>query len=105
MAIPVTFCGQRALCAQPDTGEETEEGSGDGGDGAEKTFGVAGALVKVGGGEDLAVEPCGEIGVAVEEGDVVGGDAVSGDGDEAHQDPIADEGGDCQGYFVCASRG
>jgi len=37
-------------------------------------------FVEVRGGEYLAVEPGGEVGVAVEEGDVVGGDAVSGTG-------------------------
>ena len=54
-------------------------------------------LVEVRGGEDLAVEPGGEVGVVVEQRDVVGGDAVAGDGNEAHEDPVADEagGGDC----------
>src|ERR1700680_2240837 len=57
-------------------------------------------LIKVRGGEDLAVEPCGEVGVAVEEGDVVGWDAVSRDGDEAHEDPVTGERGDCPGCFA-----
>ncbi len=59
--------------------------------------GVAGALVEMRGGEDLTIEPGGEVGVAVEQRDGVGGDSVAGDGDEAHEDPVADEGGcgDC----------
>ena len=41
----------------------------------------------------MAVEPGGEVAVGVEEGDVVGGDAEAGDGDEAHERPVADEQG------------
>jgi len=74
----VCLCSECALGAQPDTGEETEEGGGQSGNGAEEAFGIAGALVEVRGGEDLAVEPGSKIGVLVEEGDVAGGDAVSG---------------------------
>ena len=68
-----------------------DERGGEGGDGAEQAFGIAGAFVEMRGGEDLAVEPGGEVGVLVEERDLVGGHAVAGDGDEAHEDPIAEE--------------
>ena len=50
----------------------------------------------LGEGVEGAVEPGGEVAVGVEDGDVVGGDAEAGDGDEAHEGPVADEerGGD-----------
>ena len=55
--------------------------------------GVEGALEET---DNVAVEPVGEVVVRSEDGHVVGGDAESGDGDETHQRPVADEqcGGD-----------
>ena len=52
----------------------------------------------------MAVEPGGEVGVAVEQVDMVGGDVVSGDGDEAHQDPVPGKRGDCQSCFAPPGR-
>ena len=65
-----------------------------------RSLGVACALVKVGGGEDLTVEPCGEIGITVEQGDVMGGNAESRDRDEAHQDPVSGKRSDCERRFA-----
>ena len=92
---------QRAVMA-------AEEGGGDGGEGGEEAFGVAGVLVEATGvegaleeGVEGAVEPGGEVAVGVEEGDVVGGDAEAGDGDEAHERPVADEDGRGEGERGC----
>src|SRR5271157_385923 len=43
------------------------------------------------GGEYLSVDPSDEIAVAVKEGNVVSGKAVTGDGHETHQDPVSAE--------------
>ncbi len=57
----------------------------------------------LGEGDDVAVEPGGEVAVGVEDGDVVRGDAEAGDGDEAHERPVADEqcGGDGEQSAGC----
>ena len=57
---------------------------------------AAGVEAALGEGVEGAVEPGGEVAVGVEDGEVVGGDAEAGDGDEAHERPVADEerGGD-----------
>ena len=48
-------------------------------------------------GDDVAVEPCGEVAVGVEDGDVVCRDAEAGDGNESHERPVADEEGGADG--------
>lgn len=40
---------------------------------------------------EVAVEPCGEVAIGVEDGHVMCRDAVAGDGDEAHERPVSDE--------------
>ncbi len=84
--------------AHPKAGEEAEEGGGDGGEGREEAFGVADGLVEVAGvevtldeGDDVAVKPSDQVLVVVEQWDLVGGCACSGDGDEAEEQPVADE--------------
>ena len=68
--------------AEPEAGEGADERGGDGGDGAEEAFWVAGVFVEgsgvdgaLGEGVDGAVEPGGQVAVGVKDGKVVGGDA------------------------------
>jgi len=98
------FLDDAASGSQPYAGEDTNKRGRKGGQGAEQAFGVAGALVEVRGGEYLAVKPGGEVRVLVEEWDLVGGDAVAGDRDEAHEDPIAEETGDGEDELVLPRR-
>lgn len=86
--------------AEPEGGDGAEDGGDEGGDGGEQAFGVAGVLVEAAGvegaleeGVDTAVEPCDQVAIGVEQGDVVGGYTEAGDGDEAQEGPVADEEG------------
>src|ERR1017187_988604 len=85
---------ERVAGAQPNAGEEAEERCRQRGDCAEEAFGVACPLVEMRGGEDVPVEPCGEICVAIQQWDLVRWRPVAGNWDEAHQEPVADECGD-----------
>ena len=98
--------------AEPEAGDGAEQGGGDGGEGAEEAFGVAGVLVEAsrcGGsleeGGEAAVEPCGEVAVGVEQRYIVCGNAEAGNGNEAHESPVADKERGSDGERVGEMRG
>src|SRR5581483_5976675 len=60
---------------------------------AEQALRIAHAFVTTA-REDMAVEPGHHVGVFVEQRDVAAGNAITGDGNVTHDDPVADESAD-----------
>ena len=104
MAMPRAFSCECAGGAQPEACQQADQRRSQCWDCAKQALGIAGAFVQMRCGEDLPVEPRDQVAVVVEQGNVASGKAVAGDGNKAHQQPIADQRGDEQRHLVFPTR-